>query len=397
MRKHVSFFLLFCFTVLSTPFATPEVDAKRTFRPAIPEADDACNLPAPASFYVLSVGTNYITVAWSPVSGASQYRMKVRDLTASVDVSDQLVGSLVFTQTGLADGHNYEFKVFPVCPSGEQSEAFARLEQRTIVIDLVLEASNYNSTPQYNCHGGFSSSPVTCNFNYQTGYEFWLEVRHTTMDQRARYKARVESNGHVTIGLVSPISGNYQLLYALETRNEDGLSPLTQNDVLPSSQVFVNAWGGTACSLTMSVNGTTGTVIASPTSNYEFWVLNPSQPPAGGGSGGGLGSLKLDRNETEAASSSPIGVSSRQALVLAGKTTVVNPFSTTLQALLPAPADTPVTLQLFSLDGRLQTQQQFPAGATRCSLPTADLPNGMYLLRVESRGQTDTFKVIKTE
>ncbi len=396
MFKNFSFFLLSFFTLISTPLANSETKTVAPSSSVVLSADDACNLPAPASFYVLSVGTNYITVAWSPVPGAAQYRMKVRDLTASVDVSDQLVGSLVFTQNGLAEGHNYEFRIFPVCPSGEQSEAFARLEQSTIVIDLVLEASNFNSAPQFNCHGGFSSNPVTCNFNYQTGYEFWLEVRHTTMNQRARYRARVESSGHVSIGLVSPVSGNYQLLNALETRNEEGLSPLTQNDIVPSSQVFVNAWGGNACSLTMSVNGTTGTVTASPTSNYEFWVLNPSQPPSGGGGGGGgLGSLKPDGEETEAASSSPIEVYSRQALT--GHTIVVNPFSSTLEALLPAAAETPVTLQLFSLDGRMQMQQQFPVGITRCSLPTADLPKGMYLLRIENAGRWDAFKVIRTE
>ncbi len=254
MFKNFSFFLLSFFTLISTPLANSETKTVAPSSSVVLSADDACNLPAPASFYVLSVGTNYITVAWSPVPGAAQYRMKVRDLTASVDVSDQLVGSLVFTQNGLmADTiMNSGFFRFVLQASKVRP---SRLEQSTIVISLVLEAFNFNSTSQFNCHGGFSSirSPVI-SITRRVTNSGW--VRHTTMNQRARYRAR-SSSGHVSIGLVSPVSGNYQLLNALETRNEEGLSPLTQNDIVPSSQVFVNAWGGNACSLTMSVNGTT--------------------------------------------------------------------------------------------------------------------------------------------
>ncbi|MCC6461430.1 MAG: T9SS type A sorting domain-containing protein [Saprospiraceae bacterium] len=73
---------------------------------------------------------------------------------------------------------------------------------------------------------------------------------------------------------------------------------------------------------------------------------------------------------------------------------VQNPFGASLQVFATQEPQAPCRLQLFRADGRLVLEQTAPA-ALKYQLPTADLPAGLYLLRVETDGHSETFKVIK--
>lgn len=394
MLKKLSLVLSLClaFSVMPNGFAS--AGSGLPIYPAKPVFDDACSLPAPSSLWVTDVGSTYISVAWTAVSGASQYRVKVKDLTIGSEINDQLVSGTTFTQTGLVGGHEYRFRVYSVCSNGDTGEAFTELTQRTIIIDLIVYASDYgNKPPQYECHG--TQGPVACNFLHSAGYEFWIEVRHTVngVTERARYDAIVESSGNVSLGLVSPTTGNYTLLTNyLMTANQNG-AYMGQEPVVPAETVYVRLNNSlSVCYFTMGHSGSTGYIYAWPISGYEFWVLNPNDPPTGGTS-----RVQAGHTLTESAFAAADLAADRQNPAPLNNTTVVNPFSTTLQALLPAASETPVTLRLYSLDGRLAGEREFPEGSTQCELPAADLPRGLYLLRIESGGQVETFKVIKTE
>ncbi|MFN8304086.1 MAG: fibronectin type III domain-containing protein [Saprospiraceae bacterium] len=401
MPKIVSFLLLLCLAGINSPLFSSTVFPVDS--PSAPTADDACTLAAPANLVVTEVGTTYISVAWDPVSGASKYRVKVKDLTTGIEVSDQLVSGTTFTQNGLTAGDNYRFRVYSVCSNDEESTAYAELEQSTIIIDLILEATNYNSAPQYICSGGYSpvQQPVTCTFNYQTGYAFWLEVRAAGTSMMARYKAVVLGNGDVRVGLVPAGAGNYQPLPNLSTVNQNGTAPVNTNDQIESEKIFVLSNGSFACQFTMAHHGSTGFVYGWPSSGYEFKVLNPSAPPSGGGGSGGGGISNIrpadQLDATQKATETGSGVRDDGAkLQKDGPTLVVNPFSASLDVYLPA-SDQPVRLRLFSPDGRLVARQTCPAGTTLCSLPAEALPDGFYLLSVEKAGEREVFKVVKRE
>ncbi len=396
MPKIVSFLLLLCFAGIN-PASSADFPADL---PPV-SAADACTLAAPTNLVVTEVGTTYISVAWDPVSGASKYRVKVKDLTTGIEVSDQLVSGITFTQNGLTGGDNYRFRVYPVCANDEESTAYAELEQSTIIIELILEASNYNSAPQYICSGSYSpnQTPVVCTFNYQTGYAFWLEVRLAGTSILARYKAVVLGNGNIRLGLVPPGVGNYQSLPNLSTVNQNGAAPINTFDQVPSEKIFVVSNGSFASQFTMSHHGSTGYVYGWPSNGYEFKVLNPSSPPGGGGGGGGISNIRPADPLDKAQEAAPDAVDTRDDhnTPKSGQTLVINPFSASLDVFLPAAAGQPLTLRLFSPDGRLVAQQSYPAGATQYSLPTAELPDGFYLLSVEKAGEREVFKVVKRE
>lgn len=402
MPKVFSFLLFFFPAVLLTPFlcaAAAPADAPATLSPTA----DVCTLPAPNNLVVTEVGTTYISVAWDPVSGASKYRVKVKDLTTGIEVGDQLVTATTFTQNLLTGGHNYRFRVYSVCSNEEESAAYAEVEQSTIIIDLILQASNYNSAPQYICSGGYSPSqqPVVCTFNYETGYAFWLEVRAAGTNMLARYKAEVQSDGNILIGRVPATS--YQSLPNVHTYNQSGLEPASLGDTLVSEKINVMSNASFACEITVAHHNNTGYIYGWPTFSYEFAVLNPSPPPSGGGGGSGNGGVKNIRpaDQPDAAQeASETGADTRDDDTPKeddGPTLVVNPFSARLDVFLSAAGQSATTLRLFSADGRLAAQQSYPAGTVQCSLSTEGLPNGFYLLWVEKAGKREVFKVVKRE
>ncbi|MCA8830900.1 T9SS type A sorting domain-containing protein [Hymenobacter pini] len=70
-----------------------------------------------------------------------------------------------------------------------------------------------------------------------------------------------------------------------------------------------------------------------------------------------------------------------------------NPATTSLNVQVPATEMTTV-LELRDARGRLVRQQQLAQGITNTELPTADLPGGMYLLRVQQGAAARTTRVL---
>jgi hypothetical protein len=74
-----------------------------------------------------------------------------------------------------------------------------------------------------------------------------------------------------------------------------------------------------------------------------------------------------------------------------------NPFTDQLEVQVNFPRKTEgVTLRMYDTQGREVSFLQAPAGLPKYSFPTAELPSGVYFLRAESAGQTQTIKVVKT-
>ncbi|RFP65952.1 T9SS C-terminal target domain-containing protein [Hymenobacter lapidiphilus] len=70
-----------------------------------------------------------------------------------------------------------------------------------------------------------------------------------------------------------------------------------------------------------------------------------------------------------------------------------NPLRNTAQVLLPLPGQS-ATLELVSARGAVVRRLTAPAGLASVEVPMADLPAGIYLLRVQQAGATSTTRVV---
>ena len=93
---------------------------------------------------------------------------------------------------------------------------------------------------------------------------------------------------------------------------------------------------------------------------------------------------------------SPVITLKNSASAALGTATVYpNPFAETLNVALPASTDQPATVALTTLTGKVVYAGQLQANSAAQALPTAELPAGIYVLRISTAAGTTSQKVVR--
>ena len=84
----------------------------------------SCNLPAPSTFQASRISGNAIALNWSPVSGASAYKLSVYEVTNDGYrfISQSEESGLGKVQGGLQGGKTYHFTLAAMCGANAASD-----------------------------------------------------------------------------------------------------------------------------------------------------------------------------------------------------------------------------------------------------------------------------------
>ncbi|MCB0638072.1 MAG: fibronectin type III domain-containing protein [Lewinella sp.] len=113
-------------------------------------AQSPCAAPAPAALTIVEEGNDYISIAWTPVAGASSYLVTTTLFPSGELVNTTVTGATEFIESDLEPGETYEFSVqASYCWGGPfGNPIFAKGRTTIIIHDIVLELNCTN--PTYN-------------------------------------------------------------------------------------------------------------------------------------------------------------------------------------------------------------------------------------------------------
>lgn len=387
LSKSVFFCLIFVGSLWAEMNARPAADSC----PSLLESKDTitppCDLPAPANFQLLTPGSlPTVVLTWNPVLKADGYLVETFLQYPNYIDTQQVIIDTPTMALLIPQGAIPSFKVRGICIGGLFSQNYSYIPPvGTILLDLVLQAH----LPQTM---NLQSSDDGCYPAYYNPYvDYWFDVvkgpngegpfsrysMYSYYDPNVPFnheRMRVAKINNFRPGLYTePLGWN---------NNTTGQSGYLPPPVIPSENILIRTFEeGQYIDLFQITYNTPyyGNVcfipLAGPGYSIKFYK----------GTAQNLRPKKADDRDATGDDS-------------AGKSgfRVVNPFSDELRILPWQPDSDPVSIHLFGLDGRLILEQQFPA-RQEYNLPTAGLPSGFYLLRIDAGGIKHTYKVVKTQ
>lgn len=329
-----------------------------------------CDIPAPASFVPIEVGTNYVALQWTASSPQPAfYRVRTFLASNNSQVNDvTLPGWMLTTRVfNLTPGVTYYSRITPVCSEGYESTSSKESGNFTTIIGEII-VSGYQGTNSNIV--GCSPSP-SCSLTNNVLHEFRVMKKS---DQTSRRFGVMYSDGVFETHLSN--NGNSGEAFALFC--ETSISPACDNASKITIKNGNTVVGSYSIYAVTAANPQPFLKVSNLNQNYTIDLMAP----------GAL--LKGD----DAAPASP-AFGKQQQLHL-GISPM--PFTDHLDIRLPADDNTGTAqITLYDAQGKLiQSVADAAAGQTH-TLQTPTLRPGIYFIRVELAEHTEVHKVIKTE
>lgn len=332
---------------------------------AIPQYDGgSCNLPAPFYVQVDEVGTSWIKLSWG---GNTSYKHRIRTYRASdnslLNTKTVAAGTLNATIDSLPSGTEVYSIVNAICNDGLNSP-FGTTSPTvvTMIIDVLIQAF----TPDQNDGGcSFAGISSSCTFS-DNGTTFKIYRTSNASDFRYfrikhgvgfNYKAEVQDSN---------------------SRDNSSFDFLCADSSVPNcsgpTNIYIWDVSGSAASLIgwfhTGVGPQTGTFYFTKdslaTTDFTIQKMKPARS-----------SEEFSDNSHSFAAP--------------------NPFSNSLDLFIGNKDAEKIHLQMFDLSGRVVLDRQFTGGQKQFTLPTENLSNGFYFVRLETDGVVETLKVVKSE
>lgn len=335
----------------------------------------ACNLPAPSELQIASFGTNWATLKWTAVPGATAYRVKASQLPGGIVDADVQTPATNINLTGLVSGGYYRFSVAAICPNGVPSDITKSELNTLIVLDIVL-----NARPPKNCN--FEGITDECHHEpWQTNNlsaTCWVRVSQGSAASFFQVKTvggEGISTGQVNNWCSNPSEPAPPSLGALLTNDQGDFDPSSSLQfvqiVLSGTTLYqLNTWKAGDEIFICPVELVEG---------YTFAFLNEE--------------TGLTPSVAEEYSSNE-GSKQTEALKLG---VVENPFFDVLHCNLSVSNEAAISLSLFGQQGQMVFQQQFDLmpGSQSVGIRTEHLPPGVYYLTLESAREVRVLKLAK--
>lgn len=325
----------------------------------------SCNLPGPTNLHTTQITPTTASIAWNAVSGAWGYSVELFDSGGLPVYAPGITTGTAWTFTGLTPGTDYTAKVYPMCSIVEKSTDFTALEFHTIIVEVVCQAKS--CVPSLLYIGSPSPNNPQVNYtwllNTQEIYFIWIT---TSSNETLRYEfEQVTSAGAFKI---RPLEGNpsgYEL-----GQRADRYCPYQGN----TKEFYVVNSNGTVVSGVIGSGNITFPNIAanhSVTVYRGYCIAYPETPQ------NAADRVASDSDQSEFIRPLP------------------NPFADvlTLNGSGGTP-EAPVEIQLFDAAGRLVKREEAVIEGSY-ALSTADLPPGVYFLKLQSDAGSFVYKLLK--
>ena len=106
-----------------------------------------CLLPKPEGVSTSQVTSCDVTLNWSPVTGASKYKVRYKESTTTTWIKIKTGNVTSFTITGLSPGTSYSFGVAAVCTDNSAGKFSPVLNDTTLPCQLPIGPEVTNATP----------------------------------------------------------------------------------------------------------------------------------------------------------------------------------------------------------------------------------------------------------
>lgn len=348
---------------------------------AVFQPPPSCDLTAPIDLHVTELAPNFIRVDWTPTSIPFEQNIKVVEVaTGNIVQNSNIPGNATFARVGnIQDDIEYDIINTPVCSDGTLSKNSVSIRIITPIIELVVSGFTpstlgwpYTFDAKYdycivNPPPGWS---VTCMVKQTSGSGTYFAV-HKTFDDSCKPRLKIKtllsseefqlfcSSGQTNACLTNEITIKKQNgleVSKFKLVEEEGTLQMICTYMLPGYEI--KCWGPKGIDDAFDI------------------VCTGLHDPGPGG----------DRNSNASQGLTP---------TLSAQP---NPFTDQLEIQLPFNNPTENTrISLYDLQGRQVISALYPGEQQTIQLSTLNLAPGMYFLRAESGGVSETVKVVRTQ
>jgi hypothetical protein len=377
--------LLCIFNLYASPNTHPNVHENLSFaaKVSIVENPFSCPLPAPTNFVVTGTSSTSISLQWDAVPGAFDYRIGAAG-GPGVPPPPIFTTATSVTFNNLTPGTDYNFTCAAGCGNNTYSINIAQRSGATdFIIEIVYNGFSGAGAQQAIFNGQGSGSPAaTCPVALNQCYVGILRNGGTVLNT-------------FTFNLAQANNQKYGYFWeVLPPPNNTILTAMTNSQTPQCSSATSGLWRIhlAKCASPVSTKSNMRLTTSSTTLNFEVSAIPEGHTltiyECSNGAGAGGGETK-NRDQIL-----PNSTNTSLSLLAAP-----NPFTNEINLTFTERPETaePVAIELFDLQGKLHLQQYFNSSSDNLSLPTQDLPLGMYFLRARVGDTVKTIKVVKTE
>lgn len=342
---------------------------------------DECTAAPPNNFRVTAISTNFIALAWEPISSDAKHTLVISQKNESgvwvhVKTIYELTGNTYIVDE-LQSGTQHRVAISTNCPTGETSEYAAIQDPITLIVDLTIEGRTPIKPIPVPCDNvpvdknwiGFRVDHIVDEGSESNTFEFVYDNSGNTSLKRVTQASPIVAaeklnwpncNVPTIFGVGSP----YQIVHV----SDDG-----QNNVIIG---YVSA------------------ILHDGPQKIEMCpILNHPQNPWDGNY------IFTALFAEKATPHDDCSGNPRTKLEPKTKLHVQNPFNENLKVFLGdfLSLATYLNIRLLNINGQVLLTQRFEGSEIQSiSFSTLTLPKGIYILQIESEEEVLTFKLTKS-
>ncbi len=351
---------------------------------------DTCYAPAPDSFRITSVSSNFIALAWEPAWVGAEQTLSVleRNPTGAWEVflPPFTVPGEAYTVGNLTPGVEYRFIIATNCGLGEPSYLKKKIDGITLILELTIGGRNPVNPVSVDCHNihylehewvGFKVETITKEgihlsslFELQPYGDinapgFLTHVRIKRVDYPNPIVATNEYGKWPTVSQPVLLGPNP---FRMGHKKPDGINSLTVGFIQLTNY-------SNSIDLCPDINNTEGPWRQS----YEYTAMTAELA-----NGIQTGNIE-ERGETQLNQSDVARVQC--------------PFNEYLNVTLSFAEESNEISRVFliSATGKVILEKDAPKSNRTLTFQTADLEPGIYIIRIESSEKVSTLKTIKVK
>jgi hypothetical protein len=372
------------FLVFSTSLgaSNPSQTTLSTYRAA------TCELPAPDSLRITSVGGDFIALAWQPISPDALHTLVVLEETGGGSWTNHStytgLGGDNHTVDGLEAGQKYRFILATECGEGDPSTLTAIIDGITLIIDLILtDRIPENPTPFASCQNipysnyNWVGFKITHNYTGISNF-FEVDVVEPFMGTELFALVKRPSYGNPIVAIRS--DGNFPL--PNDPIVDFVFVPFTIRSFISSNPIdigSINLTGSSGAPNTIDICPVLDDTEKPWNTDYSFtpmWANREIIFSPGGGSGGqGLISPKKEIFDVQIANP----VLSKATLTFTTNNKILNN----------------IIIEIFDINGKAMWQSQISNVEEQLVISTDSFPPGVYYLSVNTEIGSKTLKAFK--
>jgi hypothetical protein len=349
---------------------------------------DTCYAPAPDSFRITSVSSNFIALAWESAWSGAEQTLSVlkRNPTGAWEMflPPFTVQGEAYTVGNLTPGVEYRFIIATNCGPDEPSSLTKVIDGITLILELTIGGRTPINPVPVDCH----------NINY-LAHE-WVGFKVETISKEGQHVSSlfefqpygdISSSGFLTNVRIKRVDYSNPIV----ATNEEGKWPLIQNPIVLAENPFRMGYKKangistyTIGYIDLTVYSTSIDLCVDDDNLLDPWRQSYEYTAMTAESATGVSPTKSNNRDGS--------LSNHQEFVR-----VQCPFNDFLEVFLPLvnQQNRHTKVSLINTAGQVLMEQIVDENCTIVSFYTGNLAKGIYFIRIESTGKVNNLRTIK--